>query len=177
MSALLPADLRSAPRLNRDDAQRLVLANVTWPAYQKITQGLAEKPVRLTYDRGALELMVPSTGHERFKSLIGLVVCILAEELNRVIGSFGSFTHQREDLARALEPDQCFYLSHFPAVRGKREIDLARDPPPDLAIEIEISRSVLDRLSILAALMVPEVWRFDGERLRVLLLKKGRASS
>ena len=52
------------------------------------------------------------------------------------------------------------------------EIDLSRDPPPDLAIEIDIMSSCLDRLGIYAALGVPEVWRFDGDVFEVLVLNK-----
>jgi Uma2 family endonuclease len=129
---------------------------------------------RLTFDRGTLEIMVLGPPHERYKILMGLLVFALAEELNKLIGGFGSFTHQREDLARGLEPDQCYYLANFKAVKGKKETDLTADPPPDLAIEIEVSRSVLDRLAIYAALGVPEVWRFDGKNLTVCLLVEGR---
>src|SRR5262249_34511497 len=158
----------------REDGQRLLLRNIDWHTYKTIADALQDKYLHLTYDRGALEFMVLSIAHERFKSLLALVICALAEELNRVIGSFGSFTHQREALLRGLEPDLCFYLGHFAQVRGRKTIDLTRDPPPDLAIEVEISRSALDRLAIYAALSVPEVWRFDGKKLTVLLLKKGK---
>ena len=48
-------------------------------------------------------------------------------------------------------------------------IDLTVDPPPDLAIEIEITQSALQRMSIYAALGVPELWRYDGRILRVMI--------
>lgn len=79
-------------------------------------------------------------------------------------------THRREDLERALEGDECYWIAHEHAVRGKIDLDLEIDPPPDLFLEIEISRSLLDRMGILAAMGVPEVWRWDGETLRVCLL-------
>jgi Uma2 family endonuclease len=93
----------------------------------------------------------------------------LTEELNIPLQSGGSTTFDREDLDRALEPDECYYLKNEPAVRDKDEIDLSVDPPPDLAVEIDISRSSLNRMGIYAAMGVPEVWRYDGETLRVYL--------
>jgi Uma2 family endonuclease len=69
-----------------------------------------------------------------------------------------------------LEPDNCYWIAHEPRVRGKRKIDLQMDPPPDLAVEIDIARSSLDRLGIYAALGVPEIWRFDGRTLTFHLL-------
>jgi Uma2 family endonuclease len=117
--------------------------------------------------------MVVSAAHDRFKTLIGVILFVLAETLHKEIRGFGSFTHQRDDLARGLEPDQCYYVANVPAIEGKLRIDLAKDPPPDLSIEVEVSRSVLDRLSILAALRVPEVWRVHPKRIEVLVLREG----
>ncbi len=77
---------------------------------------------------------------------------------------------REESIARGLEADECWYIQHEALVRDKKEIDLRLDPPPDLAVEIEVSRSVLDRLQIFAALKIPEVWRFDGETVIVCLL-------
>ena len=76
-------------------------------------------------------------------------------------------TCRNEQMLVALEPDECFWIEHANDVMGLEEIDLDRDPPPDLAHEIEISRSMLDRMSIYAALKVPEVWRWDGETLSI----------
>jgi Uma2 family endonuclease len=84
-------------------------------------------------------------------------------------------TFKREDLARGLEPDQCYWIAHEAQVRGMKEWDPISDPPPDLVIEIEISRGAQDRISIYAALGVPEVWRFDGESLFACLLQSDGA--
>jgi Uma2 family endonuclease len=88
-----------------------------------------------------------------------------------------SATWKRADLARGVEPDTCYYLASFSAVCDKQEIDLETDPPPDLACEIDLSSSSLDRLAIYAALGVPEVWRFDGEALHVHRLGRRGAYS
>ena len=91
---------------------------------------------------------------------------MLAEECDRNLVSAGNMTFQREDLDRGLEPDDCYWIAHEPQMHNKLTWDPAIDPPPDLVLEIEISRSAQDRMGIYAALRVPEVWRFDGETLR-----------
>jgi Uma2 family endonuclease len=95
----------------------------------------------------------------------------LCVEMEIPIALGGSTTFQRDDVERGLEPDECFWIAHEAVVRALHEIDLSVDPPPDLAIEIDISPSRLDRPRIYAALKVPEIWRFNGEDLHVELLQ------
>jgi Uma2 family endonuclease len=147
--------------------QRFLLRNIDWPQYRALADLLNERHVRLTFDGKDLELMTISHGHERWGLLLGQFIEVLTEELDRPRQSGGSTTLNREDVERGLEPDRCYYLEHEYLVRDKDEIDLSVDPPPDLAIEIEISRSCLNRMAIYAALKVPELWRFDGSVLRV----------
>src|SRR5262249_6646067 len=71
---------------------------------------------------------------------------------------------------RGLEPDECFWIQNEPKMRGKREYDPEKDQHPDLVLEVDISRSSLNRLVIYAAFGVPEVWRWDGKHLEVRLL-------
>lgn len=152
------------------DEQRLVLSGVSWQAYERVLRAFDDRHLRITYDRGALEIMTLSSEHERFKHLIGLLLFTLVEELNWRLAGFGSMTFKRRRKRRGLEPDECYWIQNEPAVRGKRKIDLKIDPPPDLVVEIEWTHSALDRLSIYAALSVSEVWHYDGQRLRVQLL-------
>jgi Uma2 family endonuclease len=147
--------------------QRFVLDCVDWKTYRAFLKALDERHVRVTYDRGTLELMTLSHSHEWSSSLLGQFVEVLTEELNMPRHSAGSTTFKRKRRKRGLEPDRSYYLGNEHKVRGKEEIDLRRDPPPDLALEVDISRSCLDRLGIYAALGVPEVWRFDGQTLQV----------
>jgi len=146
---------------------------VDWETYQSMREVLGERPVRITYDRGALELMSPSDVHERLKKLVDRLLVVLSEELDVPIRSQGSMTFNRQDLDRGLEPDECYYIHNEAALRGRDEIDLSVDPPPDLAIEIDVTSSSLNRLAIYAALGVPEIWRFDGTSLHVYLLQSG----
>ena len=150
--------------------QRLLLSCIDWPSYLTFGDLLDERHVRLTYDRGELEFMTLSPEHERAKKLLARLLEALTDEMDIDVAGFGSMTFRREDLERGLEPDECYWIAHEPGIRGRNEIDLARDPPPDLVIEIEISRSALNRMGLYAAMGVPEVWRFDGQTLRFCLL-------
>jgi Uma2 family endonuclease len=148
--------------------RRFLLQGISWQFYEAFLAELGDRPgVRLTYDRGNLELMTLSFRHEWLRRRLGLVVQVLAEELNLDFQGCGSTTFRRAELERGLESDEGFYIEHEHLIRGKKTIDLTRDPPPDLGIEVEVSRSALDRMAIYAALAIREVWRFDGDSVRV----------
>lgn len=142
-----------------------------WDMYEGLLNLVGERPIRLTYDRGVLEIMTLSFRHEKYSELLGKFLDVLTDESNLDKQSGGSTTFRRKDLDRGLEPDKCFYLENEALVRAKDEIDLSVDPPPDLAVEVDISRSSLNRLGIYAAIKVPEVWRYDGEGLTILGLE------
>jgi Uma2 family endonuclease len=134
-------------------------------------RAFAERPsLRLTYDRGALELMTLALEHESLVRFFSLLILALTLELGLPLKGGGSTTFRRRRRRRGLEPDECFWIASEPLVRGKERIDLRRDPPPDLALEVDISYSTLDRLSIYAALRVPEVWRYDGQTIAFHIL-------
>jgi Uma2 family endonuclease len=156
--------LQSAP------AQHLALSAIPWSNYVSIGDLLGEQPIRLTYSRGELELMTLSRLHELLKGLLRRFVEMVAEEMGMELASGGSTTFRRQDLQRGLEPDECYWIAHEQQVRDRDQIDLETDPPPDLALEIEVTRNLLNRIDIYAALRVPEVWRYDGVTLTVLCL-------
>ncbi|MGK7957955.1 MAG: Uma2 family endonuclease [Crocosphaera sp.] len=149
----------------------IILNNIRWDTYQSLVKDSAEQPnKRLTYDRGILEIMTPLPEHETYKKLIDRFVLVMVEEMRKEMRSLGSCTWSRQDLKQGLEPDECYYINHEEAVRGKLKIDLNFDPPPDLAIEIDITSSSLNRMAIYEGLKVAEVWRFDGQLLRIYQL-------
>lgn len=151
-----------------------ILQGIHWNTYQNLVRDLESQPgTRLTYDRGTLEIMKPLPPHETFKKLLGRFIEVTTEELEIEIRSLGSTTWSREDLQRGLEPDECYYIQNEFVVRGKDEIDLTIEPPPDLAIEVDSTSSSMNRMGIYAALGVPEVWRFDREILTILSLVEG----
>jgi Uma2 family endonuclease len=163
MSTAAPAKLQGA-------AQRFVLHDISWEDYETFLEILQDRPIRLTYDRGTLELMTPLSVHERYKVLIGRIIDIMTLELRMSVVGVGSTTFKRKGLARGLEPDQCYYFSNADKVADWARIDLDVDPPPDLVAEIDVTNDSRHRLAIYAALKVPEVWRFDGDALEVLKL-------
>jgi Uma2 family endonuclease len=90
--------------------------------------------------------------------------------LNVDVRNLGSTTFKRDDLLRGTEPDSCFYIQNADRIAGKTSVDLVTDPPPDLVIEIDIARDSLDKLSLYAVIRIPEIWRFDGDKLSIFRL-------
>jgi Uma2 family endonuclease len=155
----------------RQPEQSIQLSGISWQTYQSLLRELSDRRLRLTYNRGFLEIMALSPEHEIYKKLLGRFVEIIAEELKISIYPLGSTTFNRPDLSSGLEPDECFYIQHQAAVKGKRKIDLSHDPPPDLAIEIDMNCSAKNRLEAFANIGVPEIWRFDGLSLIIYRLQ------
>jgi Uma2 family endonuclease len=155
--------------------QKVIIENVSWQTYERLLADLADQSApRLTYDRGALEIMSPTSRREELNRNLALMVNILAAALGLDVRDLGSTTFRREDLGRGFEPDSCFYVEHEPAVRGKAKIDLSQDPPPDLVIEINITSGSLDKFPIYLQVGVPEIWRYDGRRLTIHQLTADR---
>jgi Uma2 family endonuclease len=146
-------------------SQRLTLYGIDWRTYSRLLKVFAERPsVRLAYDRGALEIMSPLHEHESDADLLGRFVVALTEELGLPIKAGRSTTFRRRRNQRGIEPDNSYWIQNEARVRGNRRIDLRVDPPPDLAVEVDVTSSSLDRMAIYAALGVPEVWRLDNGR-------------
>jgi Uma2 family endonuclease len=151
--------------------QRVIVRFVSWTTYEHLLADLSnQSSTRLTYDRGLLEIMCPLPEHEEWNRTIALLVEVLAEEMRIDVRNFGSTTFRRADLARGFEPDSCFYIQHEADISGKSTIDLTVDPPPDLVIEVDVTSGSLDKFPIYAQVGVPEVWRYDGQRLRISIL-------
>jgi Uma2 family endonuclease len=151
--------------VSRPSGERLVLYGVAWTSYVRILRALGERPIRVTYDRGVLEIMTLGSEHECFTTVLSRLVIALTEELGLPLAGYGSMTMKRRPKKRGFEPDECYWIASEPLIRGKIKIDVKVDPPPDLALEIEVTRSALNRMAIYAAMGVREVWRFDTRTL------------
>jgi Uma2 family endonuclease len=163
----------SPPQVAADE--RVVLHHVAWDTYERLLADDAERRVpRMTYDQGVLELVTPSMPHEEDADTIADVVKTVATGLGIPIRSVASTTFRRKDLERGFEADASFYIQHEERIRGLREVDLSVDPPPDLVLEMEMSRSALDKLVLFASMGIPEVWRSDGERITIYVLDQDR---
>lgn len=156
------------------DGDRIVLRDISWERYVELRDNPAQRRIRMTFLSGKLTLMSPSRVHERLKELLAQFVRVWAEVHELPLSSAGSTTLRSPELMAALEPDSAFYLQHAPQMTGRDDFDPAVDPPPDLAIEVDVSSSSLGRLPIYGALGVPEVWRCDGENLFVHVLNDGK---
>jgi Uma2 family endonuclease len=150
------------------------ISRISWDVYEKLLHAIGEGNLRLTYDNGELEIMSPLPEHEHIKSLIGRFVEALGEELDVPVRSLGSTTFKRKSLLKGLEPDECFYIKNEKLIRGKKQIDLKRDPPPDLVVEVDLSYSTLDKRAIYAVMRVPEIWSYGRGRLECLHLRRGK---
>jgi Uma2 family endonuclease len=153
-----------------EDVQHIVLDNVSWELYEHLLQEVGDRPIRLTYDSGDLEIISPLPEHEDVSRILCFMILELALAMNRPARVLGSTTFRRKMLKRGLEPDECFYIQSVARIRGKRTLTLPKDPPPDLAVEVDITRRSLHRMPIYAALGVPEVWCYGGGRLKCFVL-------
>ena len=141
----------------------LIIHAFAWDDYERLLEDLWEGPrVRVSYDRGKLEVMSPLPEHEEYARLIDVLVRALSDTRNLKLENRGSATWKRRSLARGVEPDACYYVQNADRIIGKRTIDLDADPPPDIVVEIDVTNESLSKCPIYAALSVPEIWRYDG---------------
>jgi Uma2 family endonuclease len=157
-------------QLKIQPGQQLLVEDVNWQQFESILAELGERRAsRLSYSNGRLEIMVPLPEHEKAKEIIGDMVKILLEARQIAFESLGSTTLKNERMSQAVEPDTCFYIQNQAAVIGKNRLDMSIDPPPDLAIEIDLtSRTQLDNYQILG---VPELWRYARRGLQINVLQ------
>jgi len=146
---------------------RIVLSNVSWATFEALLADTDQRGAHFVYDHGILEIMSPSVEHEWYHRLLGRLVEAFTLERNIPIRSTAATTLKDQLKDRGLEADESYYITNESLVRGLIDLDLTRDPPPDLAIEVEISRSAMDKLAICGDLGVSEVWFYDGESLRM----------
>ena len=150
----------------------LLIPNVTWEQYEDLLEELGEerRVPRINYCNGTLELMLPLPAHERPHRIISDVIKLLLDAQGREWEDFGSTTFKKLKQA-GLEPDTCFYIQNASRVRDLLRMDMTQDPPPDLAIEADVTSKTT--LEAYAALQVPEVWIYDHNKLKIHLLQNG----
>jgi len=157
-------------QLSVSPGQRIILTDINWSKFEEILQELGEKRAkRVAYYQNTLEIIMPLPEHEFDKEILGDMVKILLEELEVERECYGSTTFKREDMAAGIEPDNCFYIQNYHLMIGKRRLDLTVDPPPDLAIEVDVTSKT--QLSAYQVLGVPELWRFSQGSLKIYVLQ------
>lgn len=136
-----------------------VLYDIDWNTYTRLLRVLqTERRYRLSFDRGTLEIRSPAFENEHRSYVFGCLVDVLTEELDQPSRAGRTVTLRRKKKQKGLEPDNCYWLANAPLLLGKTHLDLRTDPPPDLAIEVEVTQRIIDRMGIYAALKVPEIW-------------------
>ncbi|MBD1896464.1 Uma2 family endonuclease [Coleofasciculus sp. FACHB-129] len=160
-------------RFNIPPGHKVFLEDITWQEFETILEELGEhRASRVAYDNGILEIMTPLSEHETNKLFISNFIEIILEELDIDFYPLGSTTFKNRDMLKGIEPDNCFYIQNEAAVRGKEKLDLSIDPPPDLALEIDITSRT--HPSIYEALGVPELWRFEKGKLQINIIRDGK---
>ena len=163
----------STPPQQSSEEKLITLTGIKWLTFKAIMSDVGDgRAWRIAYAEGVLEIRMPLTEHEEPKGMIESFVEAFADELDMEVRKLGALTLEREDLARAIEPDSCFYIQNESVVRGK-SINLLADPPPDLVVESDYTSSSLNKFSIYASLGVPEIWRYRNQCLQVYQLVEG----
>ncbi|MBE9159611.1 Uma2 family endonuclease [Nodosilinea sp. LEGE 06152] len=150
--------------LLQSPSQHITLQRVSWSTYQALLQDMGDhRAARLAYDQGTLEIIMPSDLHEVLNRLLDRIITALTEELDLKIKAYGSTTLEREDLEQGVEPDSCYYIQNADQI-STLQLDLRTNPPPDLAVEVDITSSAQRRFTIYQQLQIPEVWQYTQRR-------------
>lgn len=164
MSTVLDLSLKEIALASID--QKVVLSGIGWDWYEEILAEYADSnALHFAYDNGFLEVEVPTLKHEKPNALLADVVKAVCYELEIDFVDVGQTTFRKKSKTKGVEPDTGFYIQNEAEIRGKMEIDLQFDPAPDLVIEVDLTSPSLDKMPIYAALGVPEVWLYKGERV------------
>jgi Uma2 family endonuclease len=155
-----------------ETVERILLDSVPWDEYERLLESFSDRRLRHTYDEGRLEIMSPTKIHDQGKKLLARIVEATALGLDLEIQSIGSTTLRMAPLRKGLEPDEAYYIQHEAEVRYLRDYLPGRDPPPDLAIEVEYSHKLVPRLPVFAELRIPEVWHLKNDKVRILRLSR-----
>lgn len=160
-------------RLRLEPGQKVSLQPVSWERFEEILLELGQKrSSRIAYANGILEIMAPLPEHERSKVLLADFVKTLLKVQKRAWEPLGSTTFKRLGMTAGIEPDDCFYIQNYKAVIGKNRLDLTIDPPPDLALEIDLTSRT--ELNAYEALGVPELWVYEDGKLKIHVLREGK---
>jgi Uma2 family endonuclease len=145
--------------------------NLSWQDFELLLLELGEKRnTRVAYYQGTLEIMSPLAIHERPHRVIAYILTTILEVQGRDWEDFGSTTLKRPQVA-GIEPDTCFYIQNADRVRGCTNLNLDEYPPPDLAIEADVTSVTV--VSAYQSMRVPEIWVYRHQQLKIYVLENG----
>ena len=177
MSTVLETAAEAPPKEDHSDFMLIsggavVLSGISWKMYRRLRRMSENRNTRMTYDRGELEIMSPSRAHEVIAAFLGTLIDVWAIELDIAIVCCRTMTIRRSDLDRGFEPDNCYYVQHELQMREEKKINLKTAPPPDLAIEVEVTRELGKKVTLYAAFGIPELWCWRRNELKVFELSQ-----
>jgi Uma2 family endonuclease len=153
----------------------MIIHDFGWRDYEQLLEAIGDcSGLRVCYDSGRLEIVSPSPKHDRYSRAPDLIVAAFCEVRGLNYQLYGSATWKLKALGKGVEPDACYYVKNVDRVLGEDDIRLETHPPPDICVEVDITNSSLRKLSIYAALSVPEVWRYDGRTFAFYTLRQGK---
>jgi Uma2 family endonuclease len=170
MVAIVPREIESVldDRHEGSEQSIVLLQPVTWQTYQALLSDLGDhRAARLSYDRGTLEIKMPSKLHELINRLLERIITTLTEELDLNVVSLGSTRFEQESEDQGVEPDSCFYIQNADRL-DPMAAQPPQDFPPDLVVEVDITSSSRSRLPIYQAMAVPEIWCYNRKGLTIL---------
>lgn len=167
MSAVLKTISNNRAKFSPEIVERVVLHGISWETYERILNEHNEVSNRhFAYNEGDLEIMVLGYQHETLKARLSELITEIARILEIDYEGAASTTFRIKAKKKGFEGDATFYFKNAETIRKKTEINLSKDPPPELVIEIDITHGSLPKFPIFADLGIEEVWRFDGEKVR-----------
>jgi Uma2 family endonuclease len=150
----------------------ILLENVPWQDLETILfKRQKNGGTLLAYDQGTLELITPSSQHQEYREILEEFIIMLLDVQNINYRCLGAMLWQRPDLKISLEVDSCFYIQNLSAIDKMLTISLPENPPPDLVLEIDLTRKSLSRRSMYSRLGIPEIWRCDENKLKIYHLQ------
>lgn len=168
MTATIPF-VKPVSQIRLAPGSSVTIPDISWQEFEWILQEMGEnRSARVAYSQGTLEIMVPLPEHEKPKELIADLVKTMLRASGRKYEPFGSTTFKQEGKA-GVEPDACFYIQNYQRMINRRRLQ-ADDPPPDLAIECDVTSKTT--LEAYEAIAVPEVWIYDNGKLNIYLLQE-----
>ncbi|MBN9517638.1 hypothetical protein J0H58_03820 [bacterium] len=164
-------------------AWHMVLYGLTLADYEALLAArfkARRNRMRITYDRGTAEIMVPGVdpAEEAPPQHDGLRVTGLRHEVTRKriahliegwlcetgghFAAAGHTTVSRPDRDLGFDADEVYFVQSWKRMVPRLEPDFTIDPVPDLVVEAAPHARVVDRDAVLAGLDIPEVWRYDA---------------
>jgi Uma2 family endonuclease len=168
--------IKQGMKLALEEENSVILSNVAWKTYTQFIEETMDKirNPRFYFDEGNLLIMSVTPEHEYYNRLIASLIDALAEQFKEDWLPLGSTTYTKNDIEKGFEPDSCFYFENAPKMRGVKRLDMSVHPAPELIVEVDITSLSIFRQNIYAAFGVPEIWRFDGEKIEILKLEEGK---